>query len=440
MATLDTITHGVKKKISFNSAQHKARNKDKPKESFKERNKRFLHEYFPFIDGLGLKKYYLKSSIDIPFLLIVLTLLSIGLVMMFSASYVSAIYDTYSFEGGPQASFYIKKQLMFALIGIAMMYFVSKFDTNFYKKFSTLILIISLVLLVAVLIFPAKIEGKEEFKRWMAIGPISFQPSEVAKLGIIMFLAWSLEKKKAVVRTKWWSIIPYMALIGVICILIYKENHLSATLLVFGITMIMLFMGGFKIRIFVIGILSVAALVGIVWLIHPETIKNVFESYMKERIVAWLDKDYDPLGSRWQTNQSLNAIGSGGLFGLGLGNSMQKHLYVSEAQNDFVFSIVCEELGFFRSSIIIALFGLLVWRGFVISMNAKDMFASLLTMGIVFQVGLQTILNIAVVTDMIPNTGIGLPFFSYGGTSIVMLLAEMGMVLSVSRSAKLPKK
>lgn len=436
MEIVDNIISGVKDKIKL----FKSQKQNKPEENSKEKRKRLLHEYFPFIDGLGLSKYYLKSSIDLPFLLIVLALLSIGLVMMFSASYVSSIYNTFASEGGPESVFFIKKQLAFAILGLIIMYMVSKLDTNFYKKFSTLILIISLVLLVAVLIFPAKIEGKEEFKRWMAIGPIRFQPSEVAKLGIVMFLAWSLERKKALVRTKWWSIIPYMALIGIICILIYKENHLSATLLVFGITMVMLFMGGFKIRIFVIGVAIIAALVGLVWLIKPEAIKSIFESYMKERIVAWLDKDYDPLGSRWQTNQSLNAIGSGGLFGLGLGNSMQKHLYVSEAQNDFVFAIVCEELGFFRSSIIIVLFGLLVWRGFVISMNAKDTFASLLTMGIVFQVGLQTILNIAVVSDMIPNTGIGLPFFSYGGTSIVMLLAEMGLVLSVSRSARLPKK
>ena len=436
MEIVDNIISGVKDKIKL----FKSQKQNKPEENSKEKRKRLLHEYFPFIDGLGLSKYYLKSSIDLPFLLIVLALLSIGLVMMFSASYVSSIYNTFASEGGPESVFFIKKQLAFAILGLIIMYMVSKLDTNFYKKFSTLILIISLVLLVAVLIFPAKIEGKEEFKRWMAIGPIRFQPSEVAKLGIVMFLAWSLERKKALVRTKWWSIIPYMALIGIICILIYKENHLSATLLVFGITMVMLFMGGFKIRIFVIGVAIIAALVGLVWLIKPEAIKSIFESYMKERIVAWLDKDYDPLGSRWQTNQSLNAIGSGGLFGLGLGNSMQKHLYVSEAQNDFVFAIVCEELGFFRSSMIIVLFGLLVWRGLVISMNAKDTFASLLTMGIVFQVGLQTILNIAVVSDMIPNTGIGLPFFSYGGTSIVMLLAEMGLVLSVSRSARLPKK
>ena len=200
------------------------------------------------------------------------------------------------------------------------------------------------------------------------------------------------------------------------------------------IGMVMTFLGGanykWYVPIIIVGVIGV-----IVLITNPDILKK----YAGERIVAWLDKDYDPDGARWQTNQSLYAIGSGGLFGLGLGNSRQKHLYMPEPQNDFVFSIVCEELGFIRVVFIILLFVLLVWRGFVIAMRAKDTFSSLLVMGIVFHVGLQTALNIAVVSDLIPNTGIGLPFFSYGGTSLVILLMEMGMVLGVSRYSKIQK-
>ena len=196
----------------------------------------------------------------------------------------------------------------------------------------------------------------------------------------------------------------------------------------------MLFLGEFKKHWFII-----IAVVGVLGIIFVITNPEILEKYAGARITAWLDKDYQPLGARWQTNNSLYAIGSGGLFGVGLGNSKQKHLYVSEPQNDFIFAIVCEELGFVGAIIIIALFALLVWRGVVIGIHAKDRFGALLSMGIVFQVGLQTALNIGVVTDTLPNTGISLPFFSYGGTSLMMLLFEMGMVLAVSRYSRLKK-
>ncbi len=196
-----------------------------------------------------------------------------------------------------------------------------------------------------------------------------------------------------------------------------------------------MFMGEFKKHWFII--IGVVAVVLIVFVVaNPE----ILEKYAGARITAWLDKDYDPKGARWQTNNSLYAIGSGGLFGAGLGNSKQKHLFVSEPQNDFIFAIVCEELGFVGASLIILLFALLVWRGIVIGIHAKDRFGALLAIGIVFQVGMQTALNIGVVTDTLPNTGISLPFFSYGGTSLMMLLGEMGMVLSVSRYSRMPKK
>ena len=196
----------------------------------------------------------------------------------------------------------------------------------------------------------------------------------------------------------------------------------------------MMFLAGFNYRWFVIG--AVAAVVLVIVVINNP---SILPEHAQPRILSWVDKSYDPLGVRWQTNQAIYAIGSGGFFGVGLGNSKMKQLYVSEPQNDFIFSIICEELGFVGALFIVILFVLLVWRGFLIGIKAKDKFGALLAMGIVFQVGLQAALNIGVVTDVLPNTGISLPFFSYGGTSLLMLIFEMGVVLSVSRTAKLKK-
>ena len=202
-------------------------------------------------------------------------------------------------------------------------------------------------------------------------------------------------------------------------------------LLILKIGVVMLFLGEVKGKWFIAA--GIVIVIGVVVLIaNPDILKE----YAGERIVAWLDKDYDPMGARWQTNNSLYAIGSGGFLGTGLGQSKQKHLYVSEPQNDFIFSIVCEELGFVGAVAIIILFALLIYRGIKIGLMAKDRFSALLCMGIAFQVGIQVALNIGVVTDFLPNTGISLPFFSAGGTSLIILLCEMGMILSVSRSAR----
>ena len=232
---------------------------------------------------------------------------------------------------------------------------------------------------------------------------------------------------------KYGILIP-VGIIAVFCGLIYLEHHLSCTILMFFIGACLMFAGGSDWKLFAFG-LAVIALLGFLVVSFPTLIEN----YAGERIVAWLDKDYDPLNGRWQTNNSLYAIGSGGFFGAGLGNSKQKYLYVSEPQNDFIFSIVCEELGFFGAAIIIALFAALVIRGLIISSRCKDKFGSLLVIGVVAQIGLQVVLNILVVTDTLPNTGFALPFFSYGGTAIFMLLFEIGVVLSVSRKTNQQK-
>lgn len=393
--------------------------------------------------------FFALGQLDIPFLLLVITVLTIGLVMLFSASYTYAYYN----EGGDSA-YYFKRQLVFALVGVTAMLAVSKVRYDYFKLFAIPVMLVSWLLLIIVLFLPAD----RGFHRWINLGLFTFQPSEIAKFAIILFCAWSMDKNhkkiigkqvnnaklsrmvkgisngKIVVYESFVMLCFYAFIIVFTAGLVYLENHLSGTLLLLAIGVVMMFLGEVKRHWFVlIGIVAVIAVVFFV--LNPE----ILEKYAGERITAWLDKDYEPLGARWQTNNSLYAIGSGGLFGVGLGNSKQKHLYVSEPQNDFIFAIVCEELGFIRAAGILLLFLLLVLRGVVIGLRAKDRFGALLSMGIVFQVGLQTALNIAVVTDALPNTGISLPFFSYGGTSLMMLLFEMGIVLSVSRYSRLEK-
>ncbi|MEG2080548.1 MAG: putative peptidoglycan glycosyltransferase FtsW [Oscillospiraceae bacterium] len=390
------------------------------------------------------------GGFDVPFLLIVITVLTIGLIMLFSSSYTYAYYNR-----NGDSTYFFRKQLEFAIVGVILMLFISKIKYDYFRIAALPVLAVSWFLLVVVLILPAT---RGEFHRWINLGLFSFQPSEVAKFAIILFCAWSMEKnhRKIIGKTikKTWlsekisnmtdgkiniyDSFVQLCIYGVVIVitagLIYAENHLSGTLLILGISVIMMYLGEVKKHWFVlIGIVAVLAIVFFAF--NPEILKE----YAGERITAWLDKSYEPRGARWQTNNSIYAIGSGGLFGTGLGNSKQKHLYVSEPQNDFIFSIVCEELGFIRASGIIGLFALLVARGVKIGIRAKDRFGALLAMGIVFQVGLQVAINIAVVTDFLPNTGISLPFFSYGGSSMIMLMAEMGIVLSVSRYSRIEK-
>lgn len=393
-----------------------------------------------------------EGGVDIPFLIIVLALLTIGLIMLFSASYT---YCYYNMKG--DSLFYFKRQFIFAIIGFIAMIAVSKINYKCFKAMAVPLLILSYILLVVVLIVPPP-EGYEDFHRWISIpGVTTFQPSEIAKLAIILFFAWHIGENYRGINTKELSasrfaegfnrqkggikiytkhvcLALYLLVLGTTCILVYAENHVSGTLLIFALGIMMLWLAGYNYKWFLfaaIGIVVIAAVVIAKPTILPE--------HAQPRITAWLDKSYDPMDTRWQTNNALYAIGSGGFFGVGLGNSKQKQLYVSEPQNDFIFSIVCEELGFIGAFVIIVLFVLMVYRGFVIGIKSRDKFGSLLSMGLVFHVGLQAALNIAVVTDTLPNTGISLPFFSYGGTSLLMLLFEMGMVLSISRNAKLKK-
>ncbi|MCL2508558.1 MAG: putative lipid II flippase FtsW [Oscillospiraceae bacterium] len=399
------------------------------------------------------KNHVARGGLDTVFLGLVVVLVTIGIIMMFSASYVNASFNVVVKDRNGEAViengrvktnpyFYFEKQAGFAVLGFVALYLISRVKYTFLKKkwVAYFVLGVSFLLLILVLVNPAKIAGKEEFKRWLTLPVIGqFQPSEVAKLGLIMFCAYHMEKNQKKIDTDWRMMLPYLGIIGAMCVLVYKENHLSGTILMFAIGIVMMFLGGVKSWLFIGGAALVAVFV-VITIIAPDRVIKLLESYAGDRITAWINKEDFATTLRWQTNQSLYAIGSGGLFGLGIGNSKQKHLYMPEPHNDFVFAIVCEEIGFIGATVILILFALLIWRGFVIAMRASDRFSALLVMGIIIQVGLQVILNIAVVTDTIPNTGISLPFFSYGGTSLVMLLAEMGIVLSVSRYSKITKK
>lgn len=403
--------------------------------------------------GKKRSDFWAVGKIDLPFFLLVIIILTLGLVMLFSASYTYAYYNC-----GGDSAYFFKRQLLWSLIGVAAMLLVSKVRYDYFKLFAIPTLLLAGGLLVLVLILPPMVASKPDFQRWIVIGPLQFQPSEIAKMAIILFCAWSMDKNhkkitgkmlnqgklsrwvksisngKIVVYESFLMLCLYAVIIAATALLVYKENHLSGAVLILAIGVVMMFLGEVKQHWFIlIAIVGVAAV--IFFILNPE----ILEKYAGERITAWLDKSFEPRGARWQTNNSLYAIGSGGLFGTGLGNSKQKHLYVSEPQNDFIFAIVCEEMGFIRSVGIILLYVILVLRGVKIGLHAKDRFGALLSMGIVFQVGMQTALNLAVVTDAMPNTGISLPFFSYGGSSLVMLLFEMGVVLSVSRYSSLEK-
>lgn len=375
---------------------------------------------------LAKSPYVANGSIDITFLLIVLALLITGLVMLFSAGY------SYAYHKYDNSTYFIVRQGVFAVLGVTAMLIISKINYNYFRYAAVIGMVVAFLLLVVVLLLP---EWKPGFKRWINLGFITFQPSEIAKIAIVLFYAWACEKWQKEIKSDWKYALYFGGVAVAFAGLVYLENHVSGTILMLALSVAMLYLGGFNKWWFIVGI-GIVAVVVLFFIMKPD----LLEEYAGERITAWLDKDFEPRGARWQTNQSLNAIGSGGFLGQGLGESKQKHLYVSEPQNDFIFAIVCEELGFVGATAILVLFALLVWRGFVIAMNCRSKFGALLAMGIVFQVGLQTILNILVVTDTIPNTGISLPFFSYGGTSLVILLAEMGIVLSVSRSSKVNKK
>ena len=365
-----------------------------------------------------------KGGIDLTFMFLVLILLAIGLIMLFSASYASAYYET------GNSFYYISRQLLFAIVGIIGMFVVANIDYHILHRFAFLIYIGTVFLLILVLF----VHTREDARRWIPLGFTTFQPSELAKFAVVLIFAHLISPNYDKMKDPKYGVWPFLALMGIVVLLMLLEPHLSGTILILSIGIIMMFVGGTDLKWFMIGGLLLAAAVVVIVLI-PGVIP-----YAMSRIQHWRDPWIDPQGKGFQTIQSLYAIGSGGLMGVGIGNSRQKHLYLPEPQNDFIFSVVCEELGFIGATLIILVFVLLIWRGYVIAMRCRDRFGSMLAIGLTTQVGVQTILNIAVVSNTIPNTGISLPFFSSGGTALVMLLAEMGVILSVSRQTNLEKE
>lgn len=369
-------------------------------------------------------KLFISGKMDLTFLVLLLIILTIGLVMLFSASYIFA--DTYY----GNSYYFITKQAGFAVFGVLMMLFVSKIDYHFIRKFAIPFYLLMVGFLVVMLILPPMVQGTS-VKRWFSLGPINFQPSELAKFAVILLLAHLIAANQKLMKTFKFGVLFLGLLVGVVCVLVVLEPHLSATVLIFLIGAVMMIVGGMKLRYLFIGLGVVAA--------GATAVLSGLVTYAEDRITYWLNPWAAPVGEGYQTIQSLLSIGSGGWLGRGLGQSRQKYLWVPEPHNDFIFSIVCEELGFIGAMIIIILFCLLMWRGFVIAMKAPDKFGSMLALGLTFQVGLQMALNVLVVTNTIPNTGISLPFFSYGGTSLVILLLEMGVILSISRSCNSDK-
>lgn len=372
-----------------------------------------------------LSSIFINGKMDLSFFSVLLIILTIGLVMLFSASYVFA-YKYYN-----NNYYFISKQAVFAVFGVIIMLLVSKIDYHIIRKFAIPFYLIMVGFLVVMLVLPPMVAGTS-VKRWFSLGPINFQPSELAKFAVILLLAHLISSNQKLMKTFKFGILFLGLAVGLVCVLVVLEPHLSATVLIFLIGAVMMVVGGIKLR-YIFGFLGVAA-AGVIALLSG-VIK-----YAQDRVTYWLDPWSAPVGEGYQTIQSLLSIGSGGIWGKGLGMSRQKHLWVPEPHNDFIFAIVCEELGFIGAMIIIALFCLLMWRGFVIAMKAPDKYGSMLAMGLTFQVGLQMALNVLVVTNTIPNTGISLPFFSYGGTSLLILLFEMGIILSVSRSSNTVKK
>ena len=370
------------------------------------------------------KKPEAGKRLDLTFLSFVLILLTTGLVMLFSASYA------YSYEYYGNSYKFITRQAAFAAAGVALMLLISKIDYHFWRRFAWITYVLAIGMLAVLLVIPPMVKGMD-VKRWIVLGPINFQPSEIAKFAIILLFS-SLIAGNSKQMKSFKFIFFLVVLLGLTCGLVVLEPHLSATVLIFTIGIVLLIVGGLPKR-YIIGGAALGVGGGIL-----AVVTGVI-GYGSDRIKYWRDPWSDPVGKGFQTIQSLLAIGSGGILGRGIGQSRQKYLWLPEPHNDFIFAIVCEELGLIGAVIIIILFCLLVWRGFTIAMRAQDKFGSLLALGLTFQVGLQAMLNIWVVTNTIPNTGISLPFFSYGGTSLLILLAEMGIVLSVSRSANIEK-
>jgi cell division protein FtsW len=368
-----------------------------------------------------------KGPIDIPFVMIILTLLVMGLIMMFSAGYAWAINEDLPGE------YYFLRQLGFAGGGLFLCFLASHFDYHiFAKKF----IVVGLALFTIANLILCKVgpfaNPHNGASRWIKFPLIpEYQPSEIAKFAIILIFAAIIATNYKKMKKFTWGILPFAGVLALFAGLVIIEPHISATIIICAIGASMMLVGGTRVgHLIIFAVVGGAVLIGVVYLMY-----ELGYTYIGQRLTSMLDTMNTGAAETWQTRQSLIAIGSGGWFGLGLGQSRQKFMYLPESKNDFVFAIVCEELGFFGALIVMVIFMLLILRGFDIAKHAPDKLGMMLAYGLTFQIGIQALLNIAVVTNTIPNTGISLPFFSYGGTALIMQIAQMGIILNISRQS-----
>lgn len=364
------------------------------------------------------------ETVDIPFLLLILLLLFVGLGMLYSASYAQSEYDT----GYTSSTRYLQKQAICAAIGLAAMYFFSRIPADLWYRVAWPLYGVSIVLLLSVLVIGEEVNGA---KRWINLAGIQFQPSEIAKFTMILLFARLTRTFGQRAKEFRFGVLGFGAALLGILVPLALEKHLSAIMLMGMVAVVMMFVAGTHPKWLLAG--AGAAVLFVLIYIR-------FMGYAGDRVTAWLHPENDPGDTGYQILQSLYAIGSGGLFGLGLGKSKQKYLYLPFQYNDYIFAIICEEVGLFGAVLIIALFACAILRGYWVALRASDRFSTVFAAGLVTLIAVQTILNLAVVTNLLPSTGIALPFFSYGGTALAVNLGEMGIVLSISRSRDQIKK
>ena len=357
------------------------------------------------------------ENVDVPFLVILLLLLAVGLLMLYSASSAQSAYDT----GYTSTTRYLQKQAICAVIGLIAMAVMSRIPADFWYRMAWPLYVVSIVLLLMVVLFGQSVNGA---RRWINIGGIQFQPSEIAKFTMILLFARLTRGFGSRVKKFSHGVLGFGAALLGILIPLALEKHLSAIMLMGMVAVIMMFIAGTHPKWLLMGAAAAAAFV-IVYI--------SLMGYAGDRVTAWIHPEQDPADTGYQILQSLYAIGSGGLFGLGLGKSRQKYLYLPFQYNDYIFAVICEELGLVGALLIIVLFAVLILRGYWIALQAQDRFSTVLTAGLITLIAVQTVLNLCVVTNILPSTGIALPFFSYGGTALAVNLGEMGIVLGISR-------
>ena len=374
-----------------------------------------------------MKQAKKRNYYDYSLFFIIIFLLCFGVIMLYSTTSYQAQMQ------GQTTTQYLKSHLLGIGIGLTAMIMISKIDYHFWERFAWIGYVVALVLILLVLSPLGK--NSNGATRWLRIGSLTFQPAEFAKIAIILLMAHLIKISIKSINKIWTMVklvgitFPVVAMIKII------TNNLSSAIIILGIAVVMIFIATPRYDIFVLGG-GVGVGVLAIFLLYVEKIMNIGDNFRMGRVIAWLHPEEDPLGKGFQVLQSLYAIGSGGMFGKGLGNSIQKLNFLPEPQNDMIFAIICEELGLFGAVCVILMFVFMLWRFMVIANNAPDLFGTMLVIGIMAHIAIQVILNIAVVTNSMPNTGITLPFISYGGTSAMCLLAEMGLALGVSRKIK----